>query len=132
MLASSLMELDYREALARSLASKKKKGVCGLIYDCRICYTQATQISLQLSLLESLFLAKVMANKKKFKSLLNVQSVGKGGLVQMQFCGSELFHMMIKFYHVTTANIMLFKTIYVRYLNKSNLKQFIVMLLNFP
>ena len=111
---------------------KKKKSVCGLIYDCRICYTQATQISLQLSLLESLFLAKVMAKKKKFKSLLNVQSVGKGSLVQMHFCGSELFHMIINFYHVTIANNMLFKTIYVRYLNKSNLKQFIVMMLNFP
>ena len=73
-----------------------------------------------------------MASKNKFKSLLNVQSVRKGSLVQMHICGSEFFHMMISFYHVTIANSMLFKTIYVRYLSKSNLKQLIVMMLNFP
>lgn len=73
-----------------------------------------------------------MASKKTFKSLLNVQSVGKGSLVQMHICGSKFFHMMINFYHVTIANSMPFKTIYVRYLSKSNLKQLIVMMLNFP
>lgn len=73
-----------------------------------------------------------MASKNKFKSLLNVQSVGRVSLVHMHMCGSEFFHMMINFCHVTIANSMLFKTIYVRYLSKSNLKQFIVMMLNFP
>lgn len=54
----------------------------------------------------------------------------KGSLVKMLPQCPELLHVMINVHHVIMKN-MLFKTICIKHLHKSNLTQFVVMMLNF-